>query len=53
LAADRLRKLAADLEAAAHTRDLTQLASLAEHIQAEMQRCLSEIPNIRAGSHAQ
>ena len=53
LDAERLCELAGELNAAAHVRDVPRVTSLANQLETEMQRCLSEIPNIRAGSHAQ
>lgn len=48
LDAERLCDLAVELDASAHARDLTRATQLADQLQSEMQRCLSEIPNIRA-----
>ena len=47
--AERLCELAGELNAAAHGRDWPSVTSFAKQLETEMQRCLSEIPNIRAG----
>ena len=52
LDAEKLCELAGELNAAAHVRDLTGTTSLGTQLETEMQRCLSEIPNIRAGSQS-
>lgn len=48
LDAERLCDLSVKLDASARARNLTRATQLADQLQSEMQRCLSEIPNIRA-----
>jgi two-component system sensor histidine kinase/response regulator len=50
--AEPLRALAAEIEAAGKTGDLTQVASLADQLRAEAQRCLSFIPELQERMNA-
>ena len=52
LDAEKLCELAGELNAAAHVRNLNGVTSFANQLETEMQRCLSEIPNIRASSQS-
>jgi Amt family ammonium transporter len=47
VAAEPLRSLAADIEAAGKSGDLESVASLVEGLRREMQRCLAVVPKIR------
>ena len=50
--AEPLRDLAAEIEAAGKAGDLTQVASLADQLRAEAQRCLRFIPEIQERMNA-